>query len=181
MGWTADGGKFTLADPDGYVYVYGYRDGRPRLRQLVIARVVPEDLARLDRWTYFAGNGQWSSNIEDCFPVTEKVSTELSVTPIPFGPRKGKYALIYTPGTIGKKIGLRIGPFGEERIIFEDSEAATLGERVFTYNAKAHPVLSTDQELIVSYNLNSNDDSLLIFREPNIYFPRFVKIRWDEL
>ncbi len=173
-------------EPDGYLYVYGYKDERRHDRRLVVARVLPEEVAQFDRWTYYSGNNQWSGNIRDCATVADGVSTELSVTPIPSGPKAGKYALIYTPGTVGSKIALRIGdspvgPFGEERIIFKESETATLGKGVFAYNAKAHPVLSRSGELVISYNVNSNDDTLAIFREPDIYFPRFVKIRWEDL
>ncbi len=173
-------------NPDGYIYVYGYRDERSKPRRLIVAKVLPEDIARLDRWTYYAGKNGWSNNVQEAVGIADGVSTELSVTPIPFGPKAGKYALIYTPGTIGSKIAVRIGdtpvgPFGGERIIYEESVAATLGEKVFAYNAKAHPVLSTTDELLISYNLNSNDEHFALFRIPDIYFPRFVKIRVEDL
>ncbi len=173
-------------EPDGYLYVYGYKDEHRLARRLVVARVPPEDVARFDRWTYYSGNDQWSADIRDCAAIADGVSTELSVTPIPSGPKTGKYALIYTPGTVGSTIALRIGdspvgPFGEEQVLFKESETATLGKGVFAYNAKAHPVLSKSDSLVISYNVNSNDDTLAIFREPDIYFPRFIKIRWEDI
>jgi len=94
--------------------------------------------------------------------------------------------LIYTPGTIGSRIAARIGdrptgPFGEERILHEEQETKRLGNGVFAYNAKAHPVLSKTGELLITYNINSNDNSFRVFKEADIYYPRFIRIRLDDL
>lgn len=173
-------------NPDGYLYVYGYRDEGPLSRKLAIARCKPENVEDFGRWEYYAGKNHWSNKLVDAVGVVGSVSTELSVSPILSGSQKGKYALVYTPGTIGSKIALRladspVGPFGEERILYEENETKKLGKECFAYNAKAHPVLSRSGEMLISYNINSNDSSFRIFREADIYRPRFVVINLDDL
>ena len=53
---------------------------------------------------------------------------------------------------------------------------------VYTYNAHAHPELSTPKRLVVSYNVNSIDNALDgdIFRDVIIYRPRFVGVKLDD-
>lgn len=175
-----------VPNPDGYIYIYGYRDAGDWKRPLIAARCMPNELERSDRWRYYIGNEKWSPRMTDAVGITGDVSTELSVTPILSGLQKGKYALIYTPGTRGSKIALRIGespvgPFGPERIVFEEPESKRLGEGVYAYNAKAHPVLSRTGELLISYNINSTDSTMRIFREADIYRPRFIRLDWDRM
>ena len=49
-------------------------------------------------------------------------------------------------------------------------------KRLFCYGAKAHPSLSTDQDLVVSYFVNSLD-FWQVAREARLYWPRFVRVR----
>lgn len=171
--------------PDGYVYIYGYRDEKGK-RSLVAARFRPDDVESFKKWEYYVGKREWSTQLVDAIGLVEQVSTELSVTPIPNGPQKGKYALIYTPGTMGSKIAMRlglspVGPFGEERILYEETESRRFGKGIYAYNAKAHPVLSKSGEMLITYNINSMDNTLRIFREADIYRPRFIRVWLDEL
>ncbi|MGL4593595.1 MAG: hypothetical protein ACRCUY_02560 [Thermoguttaceae bacterium] len=172
--------------PDEFIYIYGYHDVKPSTRQLVVARSRPNEVDQFKKWTYYAGANQWSNHLNDAVGIADNISTEISVTPIPSGPKAGKYALIYTPGTINSKIALRlgespVGPFGEERILYEETESKRLGKGVFAYNAKAHPVLSKSGEILITYNINSNDANWRIFRESDIYFPRFFILKLDTL
>jgi hypothetical protein len=48
-------------------------------------------------------------------------------------------------------------------------------KRVICYGAKAHPVLSSGQDLVVSYVVNSFD-FWLVAHEASLYWPRFVRV-----
>lgn len=179
---------------DGFVYLYGFREGSRGAaeRALVAARFRPAEIETPQAWRYWAGaeketgDGHWSEALRDAAAIVAHTATELSVVPIESGPAKGKYALVYTPGTIGSRIALRIGPtpvgpFGRERIVFEEKETRRIGGGAFAYNAKAHPVLSATGELLISYNINSMDTNMRIFKEGGIYYPRFVRLALDTL
>lgn len=169
---------------DGYVYVYGYRntlaDGH---KDLVAARVRREQFADLAAWRFWSGTA-WSPDItvsvRDAAVLHSDVSTELSVTPIPTGRYAGKYLLVYLRNV--NSTGLEyavgsspIGPFSAgvrfyncpEPYVYESqTEGGT-----YCYNAKAHPSLSEDGRLLISYNVNR------IGADPvttEIYRPRFV-------
>ncbi|MDR3111152.1 MAG: DUF4185 domain-containing protein [Planctomycetaceae bacterium] len=175
-------------NPDGYIYIYGYRDkdGKSSARSLTAARCLPQEFADPYRWRYYAGNETWSENLQDAVGIVENTGTELSVTPIESGKLRGKFALVYTPGTIGSRIAVRIGEspvgaFGREIIVYEETETKRLGGKTFAYNAKAHPSISKTGELLISYNINSMDSEMRIFKEGGIYYPRFVTVKIDDL
>ncbi|MGL4943421.1 MAG: DUF4185 domain-containing protein [Thermoguttaceae bacterium] len=184
---TVSFGTGVLENTDGFVYVYGYREGekRPYDRALVALRFRPDEIDVPTSWRYWTGS-DWSASMRDAVGIVPNVSTELSVTPIESGPAKDKYALVYTPGTIGSKIAVRlgatpVGPFGDEIIVFDEEETKRLGGKTFAYNAKAHPVLSKTGELVVSYNINSMDSEMRVFKEGGVYHPRFVSIPLEKL
>jgi hypothetical protein len=62
------------------------------------------------------------------------------------------------------------GPWSEPTLIYETPEHK--GD-VFTYNAKAHPELSTEGRLLISYNVNTSDLKK-VEAEAGIYRPRFL-------
>jgi hypothetical protein len=49
-------------------------------------------------------------------------------------------------------------------------------KRLFCYGAKAHPTLSSGQDLVVTYVVNSFD-FWQVAREARLYWPRFVRVR----
>lgn len=162
--------------PDGYVYVYGVQGSA---KSLLVARVRPKDFERFDKWRFWDGAG-WNQDIGRMRGVTDKVSNELSVSPLP----DGRYALVFQVSTISPIIGMRIGsspagPFGPIIHLFDTSEAL-VGEKFFTYNAKAHPSLSGPGELLISYNVNSFDFLKDIKAHPNLYRPRFIRVKLQE-
>ncbi|RAP74069.1 DUF4185 domain-containing protein [Paenibacillus montanisoli] len=164
--------------PDGYVYVYGYLD-QPSDKQLLVARVKPEQIEQFDKWTYWDGEG-WSADIAKAAALADHVSPELSVTPMKEGPFKGSYVLVYQKGTVGSGTAIRVaehpwGPFGEETVIYANDEASA-GQGIFTYNAKAHPHLSKPGELLISYNVNTADGAANMANS-DIYRPRWMNLR----
>ena len=81
-------------EPDGYVYVYG-TENLPFTKNLVVARVRPADFFTYAAWRFYDGSG-WTSDFDRIAPIAERVSSELSVSPIP----GGGYALIFQLDTL---------------------------------------------------------------------------------
>jgi hypothetical protein len=163
-----------VPDPDGYIYVYGVLDPG---KQLLVSRVKPENFEDLDLWRFWNGDA-WVSDFKEAAALTDMVSNELSVTPVP----GGKYLLVFSVGGVQQSVAMRIGespvgPFGPVITIWDCSEAIEEPE-FFAYNAKAHPSLSKPGELLVSYNVNSFAFWDQVEAYPNLYRPRFFKINY---
>ncbi len=159
--------------PDGYVYVYGCIGPA---KNLVAARVRPKYFDNFAHWRYWNGS-TWGRAPGEMTSISQSVSNELSVTPLP----DGRYLLIFQVLGISDKVGMRIGtspigPFGEIQEIWTTPEYA---EGLLPYNAKAHPALSKPGELLVSYNTITLDFWNDIQKDAHIYRPRFIKITFD--
>ncbi len=171
-------GVTDLSAVDGFVYVYGYRDDlATHAKSLVAARVPKKSYRDFSRWTFWNGR-DWSPKIESVLNVdavlAERVSCELSVTPLP----DGRFILVYSRDSIGPVLEYRvgkspIGPFDEPVPFFETPEPKQLGNGIYTYNAKAHPHLSAPGTLLVSYNVNRMGG---LPRSIDEYRPRFVTL-----
>jgi hypothetical protein len=162
-------------DPDGFVYVYGVRKQE---KELIAARVQPAGFEKFNTWEFWDGTS-WSRNMQQMAPLSDSVSNELSVTPLP----NGQYALIYQYAGIFPTIYMQIGetpvgPFGK-RIKVWDTTQEVDDPDLFTYNAKAHPAISQRNELLISYNVNSFKFFELIEDKPNLYRPRFIRVKFD--
>ncbi|KAA8479091.1 uncharacterized protein DUF4185 [Arcticibacter tournemirensis] len=159
--------------PDGYVYIYGVRG---KAKNLLVARVKPEDFERFKRWRFWDGKS-WNANINKAAVLTNAVSNELSVSPLP----DGRYALVFQVNGIGTTVGLRlgsspVGPFGPIIKIWDSSKDAE--EKTYImYNAKVHPSLSAPGELLISYNVNSVDFLRDLKKNPYLYRPRFIRVK----
>jgi hypothetical protein len=158
--------------PDGYVYVYACIG---KEKNLVAARVKPVHFERFNKWRFWNGK-QWVADPASLAVITNSVSNELSVTPLP----DGRYALVFQVLGLSDKVGLRIGdspvgPFGEIQEIWQTPEAE---EGLFCYNAKAHPNLSNPGELLISYNTITLDFWNDIQKNAHIYRPRFIRLKW---
>ena len=160
--------------PDGYIYIYGVKG---KTKKLLVARVLPKDFENYGKWVFWDGI-KWSSNIQGATAVTDRVSNELSLSALP----DGRYALIFQEGGIGKHVAMRlgktpIGPFGPVIKIWDCSPQLTQ-KTFFAYNAKAHPSLSKKGELLISYNVNSFDFFKDLNKDPQLYRPRFIKVKF---
>ena len=159
--------------PDGYVYVYGCIG---KDKNLVAARVKPANFEKLEKWNYWNGQS-WTTNKEELKPITNGVSDELSMTPLP----DGRFLLIFQEWGLSDKVGMRIaespvGPFGELQHIWTAPESK---EGLWTYNAKAHLNLSKPGELLISYNTITDDFFNAIQKNADIYHPRFFKLKFE--
>ena len=161
---------------DGYVYIYGTQND-PFIKGLVVCRVLPNQLADFGNYRYWDGSG-WSATIEDSVPITDRVSNELSVTPL----SDGRFVLVFQVDALGREVGIRIGdsptgPWGPVVPIWTCPEpSADPNGNVYTYNAKAHPHLSQPGELLISYNVNTFA-FLDLFQYAGIYRPRFIRLK----
>lgn len=163
-------------NPDGYIYIYGVVG---KYKDLLVARVKPVYFEKFSEWTYWDG-AAWNKDVHKAVKVADWVSNELSVCPMP----DGRYALIFQIGTISKDIGLRIGktpygPFGPAIKIWDCSRDLTR-KTYIVYNAKAHPSLSKPGELLISYNINSTQFFTDIKTDPNLYRPRFIRLKFTK-
>lgn len=162
-------------EPDGYVYVYGrYEQGEIKL---AVARVKVEDFEDFSQWRFWDGE-DWSSSIEDTVPLG-RGGPELSVTPVPDGPLAGKYLMVsmHVERDLYIRIGESpVGPFGPRINIYHTHEPDA-GQKIYTYNAKAHPSLSEPDGWLISYNVNSTGWQNHI-DNGDIYRPRFLKVRF---
>ncbi len=160
-------------NPDGYIYIYGLRG---KEKNLLVARVKPASFENFNEWRYWDGNN-WNADIKKVANTTSRASNELSVTPL----RDGRYALVFQTDGIGSTVGLRlgtspIGPWGPV-IKLWDCPEVKMSKNIITYNAKAHPNLSKPGELLISYNVNSFDFFKDIMLYPDLYRPRFIRVK----
>ena len=164
-----------MPNPDGYLYVYGVKDPG---KELLVSRVKPDDIEDFGAWRFWNGE-KWVRDFTKAAAVTDSVSNELSVTPLP----NGQYVLVFTAGGTDPTVDVRIGespigPFLPVRTVWDCSEALEEPE-FFAYNAKAHPSLSQPGELLISYNVNSFAFWDQVRDYPNLYRPRFFKLKYQ--
>lgn len=158
---------------DGYVYVYGVRGNA---KNVIVARVTPEQFEDFSSWRFWDGN-TWNADIKALANITDRASNELSVTPL----HDGRYAMVFQTDGIGNTVGLRLsnhpqGPFGPIIELWVCQEP-NIAKNFYVYNAKAHSNLSMPNELLISYNVNSFDFWRDILVYPNLYRPRFIRVK----
>ena len=158
---------------DGYVYVYGVRG---KAKNVMVARVLPKDFEDFGKWRFWDG-ATWNKDINKVANITNRASNELSVCPLP----DGRYAMVFQTDGIGRGVGLRLsnhpqGPFGPIIKLWECKEP-DIAKNFIVYNAKAHTNLSNPNELLISYNVNSFDFWNDIKVYPNLYRPRFIRVK----
>ena len=165
--------------PDGYIYIYG---GGPGYNGYV-SRIKAEDFPYFSKLRYYDGR-EWSTNMADSAAMIRGISREYSVTPIPVGPKAGKYIAVFMDQCISGYIAYAIadtpyGPFDDAVRFYRVPEAGETvldaegkEDTVFTYNAKAHPHLSDGSRLLISYNTNVWNGN----NTPYCYHPRFIRL-----
>ncbi len=162
-----------IMEKDGYLYVYGMeKQGLSKF--LHTARVKGKDLN--GQWEYFTGT-DWSDNPEESVRHFAHVSDEFCVFEY-----KGRYYLLTQHHILGGEIYIYdsdnpVNGFANQRIVYCTPQ--TDKPDLITYNAFAHLQFSSNGELLVSYNVNSQNFNDL-FSDADKYRPYFVRIRgWD--
>lgn len=153
---------------DGYIYIYGPKDINNR-KELIVGRFLPGDILNFDKYEYWNGTN-WGSDITECASLTDQISQEFSVCPLP----NGKFLLVIQMGSsVAYRIGESpVGPFSIFNMIYDCPEI-DISDNIIVYNAKAHPSLSTGNKILVSYNVNTIDWAENI-NIADIYRPRFL-------
>lgn len=187
IGITANTISAGAPNPDGYIYVYGYRDAINEMsrKDLIVGRIHENDFPDFSKFTYWNGEA-WGNDIEKSAVILGYVSCEMSVSPVPTGPYAGKYIAVYTQYTRSGNITYAIGdtpygPFDTPVKCYHASEngesgASGSGTRV-VYNAKAHPHLSKGDKLLISYNVNVEGEGASQWTTD--YHPRFLWLDLD--
>jgi len=161
------------------LYVYGideqHGSGRPK-RQMVAARVPAASISDFSTWRYLH-NGEWSADFHAATPLASDFASEFSVTT--FGKR---YLAVYTERGLSSRIMGRLadhpfGPWSASAVLYECPEMGH-DKNLFCYAAKAHPALSSEKELVISYVVNSFD-FWQVARDAKLYWPRFVRVTLD--
>ncbi len=162
--------------PDGYVYVYGIQED-PSNKKAIVARVPRADFGDFDAWRYWDGVG-WSAAVVDSKPIAGRISTEMSVTPLP----DGRFLMVFMLDTIGGQVAIRSaprpeGPWSDFTVVY-DIPIPPVPAGLFTYHAKAHPHLSAPGELLISFNVNTFGSFWDHFTYADIYRPRFLRLKY---
>ncbi|MGW1744640.1 DUF4185 domain-containing protein [Streptomyces sp. NPDC002092] len=169
----------TLVDKGGWTYVFGGDDGQAASRpasSAYVARVPEGRLADAAAWRYWGGSG-WGLRPR---PVSgAKVGSAFSVV------RAGGTYVLFTmaAGTAGLTTVTSywacspVGPWHGPTRNFSPS-LPTAG--VAAYNPQVHPELSSDERLVLSYDVNwleTSGASASINANVALYRPRFVTVR----
>jgi hypothetical protein len=171
----------------GTAYVYGVEDLGAE-KYMHIAKVHG---SLRGNWRYYTGGdparpGSWSRDEADSIRVMEHVSNEHSVHKL----RDGLYMLTTMDTAVPFSAELvayfacePTGPFVARTTLYTAPETGLFGSYgdadIYSYNAHAHPELSTSTNVVVSYNVNSFDATIGgdHYQDVSIYRPRFVDVR----
>jgi len=156
-------------DPDGYIYIYGYRSGWLS-KKPIVARATPETFEDEERWEFWNGK-EWKNGIENTEILGDvEVSAEYSVHYVTEGMYAGKYVMCYTEGTNTGKLCISVSDkpytgFDKSTIVYYCNDRCELFDStgdngVYTYNAKAQVHFAPTGEILMTYNVNTyNFDS----------------------
>jgi len=171
-------------EPDGYIYIYGYRSGWFS-KKPIVARATEETFENCELWEFRSGD-EWKTGIENTEIIGDvEVSAEYSVHYVTSGKYAGKYMMCYMEGTNSGKLCFAVsdtpyGGFDESICVYYCNEhydlvGTTTDTGIYTYNAKAQVHLSESGEILMTYNVNSyNFDAKPQSRE--YLYPHFTVI-----
>ena len=155
-----------------FAYIYGVLSNETG-KSLFLAR---SDLKFNEPWQFYSQD-EWTLNTESASSIFEGVSEQFSVFK-----HLDKYYLLTQHNIFGNEIYLFTadspeGPWANGKTVYCTPET---GGNLFTYNAYAHPHLMIEDELLVSYNINSFEFSDLLVSADN-YRPYFIRISgWED-
>jgi len=162
-------GHAVCDDAGDFTYIYGTGEEHP-----YVARAPKGNIH--EPWEFYTGQ-EWVGDANLAKPLTEDISSEqFSVF------RLGdKYVLLTQTGGLSREIctytsDLPYAEFSEKTVIaIADPPAHLPDSNLFTYNALAHPQFIADDELLVSYCVNSFNIRDL-FHDAGNYRPIFLRI-----
>jgi hypothetical protein len=170
-------GAAVLAQRD-FLYVFGTED-RPATkgfgRRMVLARAPSDAPGDFARWRFFR-DGEWVNDFRRATPLAPGMASEYSVTPLADG---GFVAVTHdaflSPRIVARTAPHPWGPWSDTVAVFQCPEAGWKKGN-FCYAGKAHPALSSGDELMITYAANAG--SLKdVLHDARLYWPRFVRAR----
>jgi hypothetical protein len=162
-----------------YVYFYGTRNDSETQSNMYVARVKFNANNYNTNWEFFNGK-TWVQNVKEAKQINPKgfnVSEQFSVFK-----HKDKYVFLsQLRGLKEPKIYSFIsdkptGDFTNKKLLYSTKEQEV--GNVFTYNALAHPQYIKNDELLVSYCVNSLNVKD-IFDNVDNYRARFIRVPMD--
>lgn len=151
-----------------WVTIFGIRD-QGLIRSSVLARAPIGALSDPELWEFWDGR-EWGREWEKAHPLFERASMESSV----YRSRDGRLVYLGSLDTQGA-LAYRTapgpeGPWSEAVTLFQPPERVG---SVYCYNGKAHPHLTGEKGLLLSYNVNTTDLEEVV-EKAEIYRPRFL-------
>lgn len=163
---------------DGFLYAFGTEDviDTFRTRHLILARVPVKRVSDAAAWRFFAA-GEWQVDFRRASRLFDQMGSEAAIL---HQPARGRFVLVYTENGLSERILARSaaqpwGPWSEPVELARCPEPAR-DPKLLTYAAKVHAAFSGDDELALSYVVNSLD-FWQVAREAGLYWPRFVRVR----
>jgi len=163
-------GAAILKDADA-TFIYGVEELQSA-KHVHIAKAEPGHLD--DAWEYWNGEG-WTADPLASKRLFSGAAMQFSV--IKTG---GHYVLIssdnrnpFDSAIVAYVSPSPVGPWSLSSLLYRPPEAK--GD-IVAYNALAHPHLSPKNRLLLSYNLNNIRDAGAVFRNADVYRPRFVLV-----
>jgi hypothetical protein len=161
--------------PDGYIYIYGTVG---YLKDLLVARVLPKDFENRAAWRFWDGEG-WNADKTKVVGVTKNTANELSISPLP----NGQFLLVSQKNGMEPYVHMQlakspVGAFYPQKTIWYCEEVDE-DKDFFAYNAKAHPSISPEGKLVITYNVNSFDFFVDVLTKGHHYRPRFITLDLD--
>ena len=169
----------TVLQHGDFVYLYGVRE-TPQVhlspRQMLLARAPTASISDHSRWQFRTAQG-WSTDFHEATPIASGLSSEYSVSHLP---AFDQFIAISHGDLLSPKIYARFadqpwGPWSEPIEFWTCPEPATK-QGYFAYAGKAHASLSSGDELLITYAVNSFQFGDL-FSDPSLYWPRFVRVK----
>jgi hypothetical protein len=162
-----------------HIYIYGTEE-RPKERgfgrRMILARVEAGAIADFTRWRFF-DDGAWREDFRRVSPLASGMASEYSVTWIE---AIGQFLAVGHDVFLSPKIVARAapqpwGPWSEPVPLYTCPEAGW-SKQIFCYAGKAHAMLSSGDELVLSYAANSFSLAEVI-HDARLYWPKFVRVR----
>lgn len=161
------------------IYIYGYsnRTNSTAVKNLILARALENNLSNTNLWEFYS-NGRWTKNFDQTTPIFFGAGAEGSVSWQPF---LKKFVYVYSDGLWGailmRTADAPEGPWTAPVKLYQCPDMK-ISSHVFCYAAKAHPELSANNELLISYA--SNSDSLSeVMNDTRLYWPHFVRVTFE--
>ncbi|MHC4751111.1 MAG: DUF5005 domain-containing protein [Planctomycetota bacterium] len=173
-------GSALMRDGD-FIYIYGGSEdwGKGMSgRSMIVARVSHSKMSDFEQWRFFC-DGNWQSCMIGISGLFDGTATEYSVC---YQSSIKQYVAVYTENGMSKNVMMRfsptpVGPWSSAYKVYECPEVEW-HKTYFCYAAKAHPEISSKDELIVTYVCNSTDFWQMA-KDARIYRPRFLRIKFD--